>query len=46
MADSADLALETPVDYEIEIDRLCNLSEKPQILELIRWGATRVYVSE
>ena len=28
MADSADLASETPVDYEIEIDRLCNLSEE------------------
>ena len=28
MADSADLALETPVDYDIEIDRLCNLSEE------------------
>ena len=28
MADSADLASETPVDYDIEIDRLCYLSEE------------------
>ena len=28
MADSADLASETPVDYEVEIDKLCNLSDE------------------